>query len=115
MRADVFLQPQPAGRSRWLTLQAMAHGVPVIAREDPWLDYLIDGETAWLVRASEPRAWHEQLTHLVDQPASATELGKRSQHWISQNRLASHCVNSILELYRRVVGESIKFPTEAAS
>lgn len=115
VRADVFLQPQPAGRSRWLTLQAMAHGVPVIAREDPWLDYLIDGETAWLVRASEPRAWHEQLTHLVEQPASATELGKRSRQWISQHRLASHCVTSILELYRRVTGESIKFPTEAAS
>jgi glycosyltransferase involved in cell wall biosynthesis len=49
LRGDILIQPQALGASRSLTLQAMAQSIPVIAREDRWLDYLIQDETALLI------------------------------------------------------------------
>lgn len=110
VRADVLIQPQPPGRSRGLTLQAMAHAVPVIAHHDPWLDYLHEDVTAWLIDGPDPDAWQTCITRLIEQPDLGRQLGQRAQHWVSENRLSAQQVAHTLDLYRRITGEPIKFP-----
>lgn len=110
LRADVLIHPQALGRSRCLTLNAMAGGMPVIAREDSWLDYLIDDQTAWVVDQSNAQAWLTRFRQLFNQPQQALELGRRAQQWIEENRPVSRQVDQYRLLYHRVTGQGIKLP-----
>ncbi len=110
LRADVLIQPQPLGRSRGITLQAMAAGKPVIAREDPWLDYLLDGTNAWVVADADPELWSAMLRRIFDTPDDARQLGQSARQWVRHNRSISRQVDQTRMLYHRVTGEGIKFP-----
>jgi len=109
LNADALIHPQPLGKSRTLTLQAMGSGLPVIAREDPWVDYLLEDQTAWLVRASEPEPWVECLTRLIATPEAARHLGQRARQWVMQQRPLSRHVDLTLSLYRQVSLTALKF------
>lgn len=108
--ADVIIHPQPLRRSRSLTLQAMALGLPIIAHSDPWLDYLIDDQTAWLTDKADATRWEEMLRHLIVAPDSGEALGSRAREWVRQHHLASQQVGDTIDLYRKLTGEAIKFP-----
>ncbi len=110
LRADVLIQPQALGQSRMLTLQAMAHGVPVMALADPWLDYLVDQETAWVIQEPDPALWRRQIQSYIQDPRRGQELTRRVRPWIRKRHLAAQQVDHVLRLYRQITGESIKFP-----
>jgi len=114
VRADVLIQPPPQHRVRSLTLQAMANGVPVVSIDDPWVDHLIDGQTAWLVPQAHAHAWSEQVNRLMREPGAARALGQRAVEWIRRHRLASQQVAGNIQLYRAMTGETLPFPTEQA-
>jgi len=82
----------------------------VIAREDTYLDYLIDQETAVVLPDPGAADWSLQLDRLVTDTASVVGLGRRAQGWVDRNRPASHQINGILDLYRRMAGQTIPFP-----
>ena len=110
LAADVIIHPQALRRSRSLTLQAMAQGVPVIAQADRWLDYLIDDQTAWLIDKPDATRWEEMLRHLIIAPDQGEALGARAREWVGQNHLASQQIADTIGLYRKLTGEAIKFP-----
>ena len=109
LHADFLIQPQSLGRTRSLTLHAMAHGIPVLAMQDPWLDYLIEGQTAWLVEQRDTDQWAKVLCRCLNDPQAAENLGLEARQWVRKNRLAAMEVDHTLQLYRRVCGEAIKF------
>lgn len=109
LKADLLIHPQPQGKSRTLTLQAMGHGLPVLAAADPWLDYLIDGQTAWLIEPT-PEAYRDKLMDIVANPHKGRALGESAQQWIKEGRLASDMIDRTLSVYRAVSGEAIEFP-----
>jgi glycosyltransferase involved in cell wall biosynthesis len=109
LRAHALIHPQALGRSRSLTLRAMARGLPVIAREDEYVDYLIDGETAVVLDNPGPGEWFTQLDRLVTDTKSTTELGRSAMRWVKQHRQTSHQINEILDIYRRMAGQTIPF------
>lgn len=110
MRSHVLVHPQPLGRTRTVVLHAMANAVPIIAQQDPWLDYLIDNETAWLVDHPTPSQWVEMLQRIFESPDELRELGLRARQWVARHRLASHMVEQMLHLYRVTSGEALQFP-----
>ena len=110
LRADVLLHPQALGKSRTLTLQAMAVGLPIVALADPWLDYLVDGQTAQVLPQPDVSLWSSALRQLVEQPDQARSLGGRARQWVVEHRPASRQVESILALYRDLLGQPIQFP-----
>ena len=114
LRADVLIQPQALGRSRTLTLGAMAHGVPVLAQADPWLDYLIDQQTALVVEQPDPARWARLIRLMIEDPVASQGLVDRARQWVHETHLAANQVSQILRLYRQMVGETIKFPTPQA-
>jgi len=109
MRADVLVHPQAAGRVRGLTLEAMAHGLPIVAPADPILDSLIDGRTARLVEHTTPEAWDAALQPLIASPDQRAALGESARQWVQQNRLASTSIAQALHAYRSLTGQTIAF------
>ncbi|MEM1209556.1 MAG: glycosyltransferase family 4 protein [Planctomycetota bacterium] len=107
LRTDALLMPQPLGKARSLTLQAMARGLPVVATDDPWLDYLIDGETAWMLSHPEPTGWHDRIVHLLDYHESATAMGHAARAWVNEHRPVTKQIDALLDLYRRYTGQTI--------
>lgn len=115
LRADVLIMPQALGMARTLPLRVMARGKPVLARIDPWLDYLVDQETAWLVEQPTPAAWEALLMRLIERAGEAVALGESARQWVSRRHVAAKQVAQMLAMYRRVTGEGYKFPQAAAS
>jgi len=110
LAARILIHPQPLQRTRGLTLHAMAYGLPVLARTDPTMDFLIRDRTAWLVDGTEPDDWYRLIRQATDDPPRARHLGDQAREWIRGNCLASNHVARILEIYRSLVAEPIKFP-----
>lgn len=110
LRAHALIHPQALGRSRSLTLRAFARGLPVIAREDGLLDYLIDGETAVVLHQPGPDDWAAELEKLVTDRTAVEALGRRAIQWTNENRPTSRQINRVLEVYQRMAGQTIPFP-----
>lgn len=110
LRAHALIHPQALGRSRSLTLRAMARGLPVLAREDGYLDYLIDGETAVVLNTPGPADWSAHLERLITDRKAVVEMGRRAMTWVNQNRSTPRQINSVLDMYRRMAGQTIPFP-----
>lgn len=110
LSADVMLHPQPLGMARTITLEAMAHGLAVIAHHDPWLDYLQDGQTAWVLQDPKPADWKRSLQRVIDEPHAAEEIGEKARQWVRHGHLVSDQIAKVLDLYRRVTGATLAFP-----
>ncbi len=112
MGTHMLLQPQALGRCRSLSLQAMAHGLAVLAQADPWMDHLIDDKTAWLVHGPDPSQWQNLIRRVIEQPERSDQLGQRARRWVGEHRLASGQIAATLDLYQRMTGETLKFPSQ---
>ncbi|MEM1355132.1 MAG: glycosyltransferase [Planctomycetota bacterium] len=110
LRVDALVHPQPLGRARSMTLRAMANAVPVFATRDPVLDYLQPGVTARVLDQPTPEAWAEALRSLSQDREAAAALGRSARDWVKRERLASSQLETLLSLYREIVGEPIAFP-----
>lgn len=110
LRADLLIHPQPLGRSRTLTLSAMAHGVPIMAMADPWLDYLIDQETAWVIDQPDAQRWRDMIVGYMQDDSDGRAIAQQAQQWVGRHHSPAVQVDQILGVYRQVTGESIKFP-----
>lgn len=111
--ADVLIHPQPMGRSRGLTLQAMSRGIPILAHTDAWLDYLLEDKTAWLIDRPHPQLWTSAIQRVLRTPEQSKALGLRAREWVGQNHIASNHVQQTITLYQTILGESFKFPGAA--
>lgn len=110
LHGDVFCQPQSLGRPRSLTLEAMAHAVPLLVAEDPWVDHFVEEQTVRLVREPTAEAWARALRGLIADRAAARELGARARAWVREHRPVSGMVDATLYAYRQISGETIPFP-----
>jgi glycosyltransferase involved in cell wall biosynthesis len=111
MRCDGVLWPERFGELRSLLLEAMAIGLPVIARADDALDMLVDDQTALLVADDDAEQWGQRLEFLVANPAEAQALGSRARERISSAYRSSDQVARLLEAIERHVGaDPIVFP-----
>lgn len=110
LHADMLIAPQALGDARSLTLQAMAQGIPIVAQIDPWLDYLIDGQTARLLDKPNPEQWRDVLCELLSDRQQLMHMSQRGREWIDEHHVPAVQVNEILAIYRRLVGEAIPFP-----
>lgn len=100
LRADVLIQPEAIGEHRSFTLEAMASGMLVVARADPFVEYLVDGKTAKLVQSDTQDAWHAAISGLLNDPDAAHELSESARLYIRANRTASAYVEAVLTGYR---------------
>ncbi|HYD01476.1 MAG TPA: glycosyltransferase, partial [Phycisphaerales bacterium] len=103
LEADALVIPSADGEQHGFVLDAMAAGMPVIARADDLASHLLDHETAVLVREATPVAWRNATSEVLDQPSKAISLGSSARQFIREKRLASAWVAGVMKLYERVV------------
>lgn len=113
LSSHAIVHPHALGYCPTLTLQAMARGVPVLAREDPWSDHLIDDTNAWVVAEPSADRWEKLLRRVLEDPQRVAKLGASARKWVAAERLASDQVTNTLAFYRDLTGESMRFPTAA--
>jgi len=109
LNADALALPQALGQAQPLTLRAMAHALPVIAVDDPALDYLLPGQTARVLQHPTPAQWADALGDLALKPERARDLGRSAREWVGRHRLAATQVDQLLHLYRSITGETLPF------
>ncbi len=114
LMADALVLPQASGRTRSVTLRAMARAVPVLAAQDPALDELTHNHTAWVLSQPDAGAWADVLTRVVEMPGDADDLGLRARAWVHEERLASDQIGRLMNLYHTMTGEPIGFVGHAS-
>ena len=115
-RCDLALLPESGGAVRSVTLELLALGVPVIATQDPWLDYLIEGETAAIVGGLEVDEWDARISILLEHPDIARAHGLRARQWASTHRSSSAEAAALLAtLSRAVTGTTLSFEAAATT
>jgi glycosyltransferase involved in cell wall biosynthesis len=115
LHADMLVAPQALGVARSLTLQAMAQGIPVVAQIDPWLDYLIDGQTARLLDHPDADHWRKVLCELLADLEQLQFISRRSREWIDEYHVPALQVQETISVYRQLSGESIPFSAEVGN
>lgn len=110
LRGDILILPEARGEHRSLTLDAMAHGMLVIAAADPLSSVLMDSRTARLVERPVAEQWTTALNWAFDDPSAARALAWSGREHIRLNRRASAHVASVVDAYEwMTTGESIPF------
>ncbi len=113
LHADMLIAPQALGDARSLTLQAMAQGIPIIAQIDPWLDYLVDGQTARLLDKPDATQWCKILCELLADRQQLEHLSQRGREWIDEHHVPAQQVQEVISVYRTLSGEAIPFTMDA--
>jgi glycosyltransferase involved in cell wall biosynthesis len=79
-RADVFVHATRYEGSSLVTLEAMAHGVPVVATRAGGIpDKVVDGETGFLVEPGDVATLADRVRRLVEAPGAARAMGARGR------------------------------------
>jgi len=110
-RCDMLLVPERFGELRTLMLEAMAFGMPVIAGADPFLDMLVDGESASVVKEPAPDEWARHMERLLSDPATARTLGGGGRERMATYHRSSDQVTALVDACQRMIsGGTYPFP-----
>jgi hypothetical protein len=114
LRGDVLILPEARGEFRSLALDAMAHGMLVIAAADPLVTVLIDGRTARLVDRPAAERWRGAISWALSDRPAAIALARSAQDYIRQSRRASGHISAVVDAYEWMTSrESIPFEAGA--
>jgi glycosyltransferase involved in cell wall biosynthesis len=104
---DVYVQPSRFEGAPNAVMEAMAHGIPVVATAiDGIRDLIRDGVTGWLVPADNVAALAFRLVETCLDLRSAGKIGDAGASGIVQRFPVSRLVDAYLHLFRRLTRES---------
>jgi len=103
-RADVFVHAPRYEGSSLVTLEAMAHGLPVVATRAGGIpDKVLDGGTGRLVAPGEVEALSAALAELAADPARRQEMGRRGRQRAETDFAWERLIERVLALYRSLL------------
>lgn len=102
--ADCFVFASASEGFGNVLIEAMAHGLPVVARKLPGVtDYFIaDGETGFLFEHSA--GFDERLERLIADPALRREIGDKARRLVSRHFDLAQIAARYVALYRELAG-----------
>ena len=99
-RADVFVHATRYEGSSLVTLEAMAHGLPVVATRAGGIpDKVVDGETGLLVTPGDVKALAEAIATVVADHARARGMGERGRARLEERFSSARLIGRTLALY----------------
>jgi hypothetical protein len=108
---DLLLLPERRGAVRSIILDAMARGMAIVAVADPYLDMLIDGETAALTGGDDTEGWLRQLRRLIQSPEAARGLGEGARRRVKRCHQTGHQAAALLDVAESILrGGAIRMP-----
>jgi hypothetical protein len=99
LSGDVLILPEAQGEHRSLVLEAMAHGLVVVAASDPMVSYLTDRRTARLVAAADAPLWAETLREVFDDTAARRSLAASARQYVGEQHRVGNHVGLVLDAY----------------
>ena len=102
--ADVFLFPSRTEGLPNAVLQAMSHGLPIVASDIPSLYELSgDNQRLLLVAGDNPQAFVNALMQLHEDPQLRQTLGERAAAWAEKHLDPCETIAAVLRVYRDVL------------
>jgi glycosyltransferase involved in cell wall biosynthesis len=117
--ANLFAHPTLYEGSSLVTLEAMAHGLPVVASAVGGIpDKVVDGRTGYLVPPADPRALAARITQIASDLDSAREMGARGAELAEERFSWRQIAKSTEELFLALLDEKaacqpLRFRTES--
>ncbi len=109
-KCDALLMPEATGEIRSLLLEAMMNGLPILATSDPYLDFLIDEETATLIDEPSPERWTRQLRRLTTETDEFRTIARTATEQIAESHRSTRQIHLLRETLERIVsGETYTF------
>jgi glycosyltransferase involved in cell wall biosynthesis len=105
--ADLFVQPARESRLSISLLEAMSHGLPIVATATLEASRLVaDRDQAWLVAPGDPSALADTIVGLAGSD-SAAELGRRAHRWAAVEFDAERMVDEHLAVLAGTLDKSL--------
>lgn len=114
LQTDILAVPDTHGVCRTLPLAAMADGVAIVARPDPYHADWLNQTTARLVGSAKtgtPEEWEAALTSCITDGARTAALRAGARSLVRQQRTLSSYVGGVRRLYEAVAGAEANPPT----
>jgi hypothetical protein len=126
LEVQALVIPSNNASQSGLALEAMASGVPLIARADTRVSYLTpqaakpqpvttdprasdqhtpDRPVAELVRSDDPVAWAGALAMVLDDPSHAATVAASARRFVKEQRLGFHHVTAVVRLYDQLAAQ----------
>jgi len=103
-RADILVHAPLYEGSSLVTLEAMAHGLPVVATRAGGIpDKVRDPETGRLVAPGDVDGLAAALTELAADPSRRREMGRRGRERAEADFTWEHIIERVLALYRSLL------------
>lgn len=74
----------------------------IVARTGALPEYVVEGETGWVVPPSDPSALTEALEQALSDPARLARMGRAGREWYDQERKAEEV--TLQQMYARLAG-----------
>lgn len=103
--ADVLLLPSIIEGLPGVLIEAMASGVPIVASAIPPVAELLDDQSAVLVAPGDALGLAQGLRGVLEDPATAAELGQAGRRRFEQRFTVDHALAGMTALYREMVAE----------
>lgn len=104
LAGDLLLQPESRGEQRSVTLDAMAHGMVVVASADARVSYLRDGTSARLVTPHSAEGWAMAIGQMLDEPGRADALAATALEYVRREHRVYDQVRAVLDVYATLTG-----------
>jgi glycosyltransferase involved in cell wall biosynthesis len=106
-RADVFVHATRFEGSSLVTLEAMAHGLPVVATRAGGIpDKVVEGETGYLVEPGDVAALAERLGRMAAAPDEARRMGARGRTRARERFAWPALVGRTIALYEELLRDA---------
>jgi glycosyltransferase involved in cell wall biosynthesis len=104
LQVDAVVVPERLQQHRTILLDAMAHGVLVLAREGCPMTALRNNETAIMIERGDADEWERAVATLLSDRGRAATLLEGAMRFVREHRLASAHVRGALSAYETVAG-----------
>jgi glycosyltransferase involved in cell wall biosynthesis len=107
-RAKLLVLPSIEGEGLPnVVLEAMAHGLPIVATPSGGVPTLIeDGETGFIVPMRDPETLADQLAYLLTRPDERDRIGTNARAFVETNYSWDVVLDSQTNVYERVIFSS---------
>ncbi len=103
---DVYVHPSDTEGFSNSLVEAMAHGLPVVAtRTGGNPEAITDGETGLLVPPQDPLALAEAVLNLLGNPALARKLAQSARAKVMESFQFHHMLNGYIQLYEEELAQ----------
>ena len=104
--ADILVSTSDREGTPNVVLEAMAHGLPVVATAVGGTKEIVDGTRGFLVQPGDENALVEATAELISDKGLRVRLGAEGRRFVSENHSLENLQKHLYEIYERLISAS---------